>query len=497
MSRQQILPTAVDVGAEQWSVRYSERERRRFDFPSRQPAFGIQPALSVHPLVHAGVAYFNDADYIYAYNLRTGKPAWPGPPGEEENAAIYQRHDNLFRKFAHAAVGVPRFSMTIHDGRLYARMGTPITSRKERASIADIQTALVVLDLDPKQGQGKLLAKVSTDSFGPVGTPWSFEGAPVVGGNRVYMALRRSQPKMQVNVACFDAASGRLIWNRKVCAAVSNIGRNNNLISHQLLTLAEDKLFISTDLGAVAALDARNGAPLWVLTYESSPDKSPALLSDHTKQGLLPCLYHEETIYAAPNDSNLIFAIDVQNGVVKWQRRLSDRIRHLLGVGQGNLIVSGNSLWGLSAENGNGVWGRAITDPEYYGYGRGLLVDDAVWWPTREAIEIRSQRSGHRIHRQPIQLEPHGTTPARNTGGNLQITNGYLLVAQADRLVVYGEFPLPIQPARREISFANPPLKRRWSAFRKDDGPFAQRPGKAFLTIPAAPVHGVFGRDQN
>jgi len=456
MSRQQILPTAVDVAAEQWSVQFSEREQQRFEFPSRQPAFPMQPALSVHPLVHEGIVYFSDADRIYAYNLRTGKPAWPGPEGEEDNAVIYQLHDNLFRISPHDAAGVPRFSMTIHDGRLYARMGTPMTSRSERALNADIQTALVVLDLDPKQGQGKLLTKVSADRFGLGETPWSFEGSPVVGGNRVYIVLRRGQPQMQINVACFDATSGRLIWNRKVCAAVSNIGRNNNLITHQLLTLAENKLFISTDLGAVAALDARDGAPLWVLTYESSPAKSPAVFSDHTKQGLLPCMYHQGTVYAAPNDSNRIFAIDAQSGVVKWQRRLGDRIRHLLGVGQGNLIVSGNSLWGLNADNGNLVWGRAITDPEFYGYGRGLLVDDAIWWPTRETLEVRSQRTGHRFHRQPIPLEAHGTTRARNTGGNLQITNGYLLVAQADRLVVYGESPLPVQPTRREISSVSP-----------------------------------------
>ena len=464
MSRRQILPTAVDVAAERWSVPFSEREQHRFEFASRQPAFPMQPALSVHPLVHEGNVYFSDADRIYAYNLRTGKPAWPGPEGEEENAVIYQLHDDLSPIPSHSAAGVPRFSMTIHNGRLYARMGTPMTSRSERELNPDIHTTLVVLDLDPKQGQGKLLQKSSTDSFGRGGTSWSFEGSPVVGGNRVYVALRRSQPQMQINVACFDAANGRLIWNRKVCAAVSNIGRNNNLITHQLLTLAEDKLFVSTDLGAVAALDARDGAPLWVLTYESSPANSPAVFSDHTKQGLLPCLYHQGTVYAAPNDSNQIFAIDAQSGVVKWQRRLADRIRHLLGVGHGNLIVSGNSLWGLSAENGNVAWGRAITDPEFYGYGRGLLVDDAVWWPTRETIEIRSQRTGRRIHRQPIPLEAHGTTRARNTGGNLQITNGYLLVAQADRLVIYGESPLPVQPTRREISFAFPSRSYRFSS---------------------------------
>jgi Fe-S cluster biosynthesis and repair protein YggX len=344
--------------------------------------------------------------------------------------------------------------MTVHDGRLYARLGTPVTSRSERELnfVSESESVLVVLDLDPERGQGKLMTKISAANFDRDGSQWSFEGSPVVSRNRIYIALRRSRPQTQFNVACFDGETGRLIWNRKVCAVVSNVGNWQNWISHQLLTLAENKLFFSTGTGAIACLDAIEGLPLWVVTHESRPSASPAVLSDHTKQGLLPCLYHQGTVFAAPNDTDEILAIDANSGIVKWRRRLKDRLRHLLGIGRGNLIVSGNSLWGLDARTGRVVWGRRVTDPEFYGYGRGLLVDDSVWWPTRETIEIRSQQTGLRIHRQPILLPTHGTTAEPNTGGNLLITDGYLFVAQAHRLVAYWEYASPIKRPRQKIS---------------------------------------------
>jgi outer membrane protein assembly factor BamB len=451
-ARNDIVPGPVDVGAERWSIRFSGRERGRYKFPVRQPAFPRLLALSVHPVVYGDIVLLGNANHIDAYNRHTGKPAWPGPIGEEDDATILRLQDDPFTKPPRPAVGVPRFTMTVHDGRLYARMGTPITSLGEHEVNIESESVLVILDLDPERGQGKLLAKISAGNIDRGGSRWSFEGSPVVSRNRVYVALRRSRPQMQFNVACFDGETGRLIWNRKVCAVVSNVGSWQSWISHQLLTLAENKLFFSTGVGAIVCLEANEGLPLWVVTYDSRPSASSAVLSDHTKQGLLPCLYHQGTVFAAPNDTDEILAIDAHSGVVTWRRRLKDRIRHLLGIGRGNLIVSGNSLWGLDARTGRIVWGRAVTDPEFYGYGRGLLVDDSVWWPTRQTIEIRSQRSGLRIHRQPILLDAHGTTAEPNTGGNLLITDGYLLVAQTDRLVAYWEYALPFKRRRHEIS---------------------------------------------
>ena len=342
--------------------------------------------------------------------------------------------------------------MTLFDGKLYAKMGTPITSRQaDERGLPAHNSDLVCLNVHPKRGQGKLVWKISADDM-ERGATWAFEGTPVAGGGRVFVALRRSEQQTQTNVACFDSETGRIIWNRKVCAAVSDVGRWRNFISHQLLTLGAGSVFYSTDLGAIAALDAEDGTIRWVVTYQSHQPDSPAELSDHTKQGLLPCLYHRGLVIAAPNDSGQIMAIDAHSGLIRWRQTLNDRIRHLLGVGQGNLILSGNSLWALDLETGRPVWGREIIDPEFFGYGRGLLVGDAVWWPTRETIEIRSQQTGRPLRRKPIVLRTKGTSDARNSGGNLIIADGYFLVAQSDRLVAYGEHALPVKRSGAVIS---------------------------------------------
>ena len=65
------------------------------------------------------------------------------------------------------------------------------------------------------------------------------------------MALRRSLPQEQSNVACFDADTARLLWNRKVGITVAATDETVNSTSHLRLTLAEDMVFVSTDAGAV------------------------------------------------------------------------------------------------------------------------------------------------------------------------------------------------------------------------------------------------------
>ena len=62
---------------------------------------------------------------------------------------------------------------------------------------------------------------------------------------------------------------------------------------------------------------------------------------------------------------------------------------HLLGVAQGHLITSGKLLWWIDIYSGKIVArshddGRTGPDA----YGRGLLVGDKVWWPTRDAILV-------------------------------------------------------------------------------------------------------------
>ena len=48
---------------------------------------------------------------------------------------------------------------------------------------------------------------------------WAFEGAPVVEGQNLYVAMRKSDVRPQAHVACFDVDTGRRRWRTLVCSA--------------------------------------------------------------------------------------------------------------------------------------------------------------------------------------------------------------------------------------------------------------------------------------
>ncbi|QDU08536.1 PQQ-binding-like beta-propeller repeat protein [Gimesia aquarii] len=417
----------VDVGAVAWSFRIPRTGNQEF---TRKPAFKQAVAPGIFPVVHRDHVFFNDAERIYALNWKSGLPAW----STDQNASpvIYPSVlGGFFRKPFRPVVGVPRFTMTISEGRLYARMGPPVTSvaKDERLGLF---SDLVCLDLD--QGQGKLLWKISSSQLREQNFIWSFEGTPVISGSKLFVVLHRGFPQVQTNVACFSTETGELIWNQKVCMALRNIEEGVNYISHLLLTLAEGQLYLSTDMGAIASLDSDDGKINWVVTYPTQEESTHTELSDHMKTGIVPCLYDRGILYAAPQDSSLLMAFDADSGLLLWEREFPEPIRDLLGVNQSTLYVSGNQLFGLNKRTGTVSWKVGYQDPEGFGYGRGILAGKYVYWPLREEILVVDAEQGFLT--QKIALGSiHG-----ESGGNLVMVGGRLLIAQPGKLTAFDNY---------------------------------------------------------
>src|SRR6185295_9552381 len=97
-------------------------------------------------------------------------------------------------------------------------------------------------------GEGKLVWRVASEEIDRqdplnAGAPWCFEGSPIANSQRVFVALRRSLPQEQLNVACFDADTATLLWNRKIGVTVAATDDVVNSTSHLRVTLAEDSVF--------------------------------------------------------------------------------------------------------------------------------------------------------------------------------------------------------------------------------------------------------------
>lgn len=428
----------LDVGAAIWSFRVPLVWSQEY---TRKPAFGQRVPPGLFPVVKGEHVFINDSERIYALNWKTGAPAWSNDP--QASPIIYPSVlQGAVRLPFRSVVGVPRFTMTVADGRLYARMGSPVTSvaKDERLGLF---SELVCLDLE--QGEGKLLWKISSAELREQNFVWSFEGAPVVAGDRLFVVLHRGFPEVQTNVACFSTETGELLWNQKVCLALRNIEEGVNYITHLLLTLAEGQLYLSTDMGAIASLDSQDGKINWVVTYPSEEDVSRSDLSDHMTTGLVPCLYDQGILFVAPQDTRRLMAFDATTGLLLWERDWPEQIRNLLGVTANTLVVSGNQLFGIDRANGALRWKTGYLDPEGFGYGRGLLAGDNVYWPLREELLVVDTERG--LLRQRIALHAlQGTT-----GGNLIVAGDQLLIAQPHRVTAFGNHGMvPVSPGQKE-----------------------------------------------
>ncbi|MBI3861122.1 MAG: PQQ-like beta-propeller repeat protein [Planctomycetia bacterium] len=451
VERNQPQPRAFDVGAPLWSVHLKEMRVERvarpdefaFDRADRGAAILPMRVLSYYPAVWNQVTFYCDETDVFAVDLaaaRGGQPAW----GNE--ASIYrlpQEHDQI-PQAPRPKAGLPRFSVTIDGARLFARLGQAAVPPGRNRGFRQVGNSLVCLDL---ARQGDLHWIVKSDELETDGGAWVFDGAPVAREGRVYAALRRSDPQLQLNIACFDAGSARLLWTRKVCNGVEALGGDFDEYRHQLLTLAEERLYFNTNLGAIAALDSRDGSVLWASTYPRVEVETIAAFNKRQQYGPNPCLYHRGLLCVAPYDCESVLAFDAETGILKWSHEVAGKVPQLLGVTGSKLIAAGDFLWAIDVQTGLAVWRDGRSDPEGSTWGRGLLAGGSVYWPRREEIRIIDAATGKPL-RQVELAQQHGLYG----GGNLAIAGGMLLVAQSDRLVAFSEFGARKKPAKDRLA---------------------------------------------
>lgn len=415
------LPTAErSLGRPRWSVQL--------------PYNSANGAGEIIPVVAGDTLFASNGESVFAWDAASGRPKWSevaDPSPDPQTAVIHSLADLVSPKLP--GDGQSRHFLTVREERLYARLGTPITGRAKQ----EVNAHSELVGLDIGVGEGKLVWRVAAKDIDPqdslsAASPWCFEGSPIADSHRVYVVLRRSLPQVQINVACFDADSARLLWNRKVGITVASTEEAVNSVSHLQLTLAEDSVFLSTDAGAIAALDTHDGAIRWLRTYVS---ETVLTARGEQRDGHTPPVYHDGVLYIAPLDTSLLLAIHAESGLLLWQREWPDPIQYVLGVASDKLIVQGRSLWSVALATGDLAWPHrrvGFDDPEAWSFGRGAIIGNEVWWPNREELVVVDAESG-RIARRLLLRES-----LELSGGNLTAVGTWLVVSRGGQLTIFG-----------------------------------------------------------
>jgi outer membrane protein assembly factor BamB len=390
--------------------------------PRRTPSTGgkvLPPAqaarfLAFHPLIVGDWALVADARYVTAYDLRTGV------------CEVWYEFELLRGEPKFPAEPDLRHTLTVADGRLYARMGVTGVNAEHAG-----ESVLVCLAVKGTPDKSRTLWQVKpTREEKDAGV---FEGAPVAGDGRVYIASSRIEKGQTVtSISCYHAArGGKPLWQQDVCAA-AEFKEEEPRYRHHLLTLAGPQVVYCSHTGAIIALDGLTGRRSWAVRYPGPAERT----DDHpAPRELAPCVYADGRLYAAPTDTNRLFCLDPTTGRTLWER---DRLEviHLLGVANGRLIFTTATprpgIRAVEADTGTDVAGwLQPEDGELPGLGRGFVAGDQVFWPTREGLRVLNVEDGQqRLDRDPVELR-------RLAVGNMVYGNGYLLVADAGQLFAY------------------------------------------------------------
>lgn len=390
--------------------------------------------LAFFPLVVDDIVLYNNSNSVFALNAADGTPSWQGGKSDEPRGLFFSLHEDG-AKPDHAghrrSLDAPRYSVTVRNGKLYARLGPRRIPVDANAANPTFISHLVCLDLTREGYEEWRIPR--TDKFRKfVREQWVFEGPPETDGKNVYVGMRRGFPWSESFVACFDAENGQLRWRTKVCEADSVYKTANNLV-----TLHEGIVYYNTNLGSVAAIEAESGIVRWVYRYERARSGKWSKPPMQFFRGLNPCIIHEGLVIVGPVDCESIVALDAVTGKRAWQT-VPLASSHLLGVGQGNLIASGRSVWWFNALTGKleAEWPGSSNRNAPRGYGRGVLANDSIYWPTNDEIIVFDQQLG--LHRTPIRQPGislrRPDLDGRVVQGNLSVSPHGLLLATESNL---------------------------------------------------------------
>jgi outer membrane protein assembly factor BamB len=423
--------------------------------------------LAFYPVVADKYVLASDGRYVTAYDVQTGQASDWYDAGR-------------FSGGIGADLSLPapmdlRYSLTVAEGCVFARLGTQYVQdvrpgEGRGAAVrarASGESLLVCLSLKPGRSgdRRRWLAKAIDLTRKDYSV---FEGAPVVGDGRVFIAATRFEgDKVITAVHCYpvdpEDTEPTLLWRADLCETrellpAARDGRpapGSQRARHHLLTLAGGRVFYCSHSGAVVALDTRTGRRAWAVRYPRRATREPE--DEPQLRDLAPCLYADGLLYVAPSDSEWLLCLDPATGRTVWERRGLEAV-HLLGVGQGRLIFStrrnpgtgrlhGGGLRAVGAADGADAMGWKLPDDGggLVPLGRGLLVGDLVLWPTARkpyGVFAVRQEDGH----QP----DNPTLLHRIPSGNLAFGDGILVVTDLREMAVFVPPGMLLEEAEKE-----------------------------------------------
>ena len=257
-------------------------------------------------------------------------------------------------------------------------------------------------------------------------------GSPIASGSgTVFMALVRVQGEVLIHVVCIDSW-GKVQWSSGLGSfrVSDHLGQ---IVAAVPPLESGPMIIVSTNLGAVAALDAADGTILWMREYPRLQRAARAEAVGHgSRWSLAPPAATPDLILCAPQDSDLLLALGREDGTIRW-RVARDRHAFLIGTDGERCYLGGKEVCAIrTAGPGAGgiVWTWSMPE-DSFALGQGTIRGDRILIPERDALVQLDGASGR-----PVSIT---LWDFQGGGGNLLAAGRHLAVAGSGDFLVYGD----------------------------------------------------------
>lgn len=445
----------------------------------RNLSYGVQPAIS------RGELFFQDGQYVYGISLDSGLPL----PGW---AATYPGEANgRYALGGRIPIG-QQLCVTVTEDHvlLIAGMSDSIRTvgygRNPGRGVSE--TRLICLDRTTGRHLWTTAMKTLPEELASA-RGLDLTGAPLLANGRVFVGARggAGQSFEDAYVVSFDLASGALQWACYVASAntgpmgygVQTTGSSGTC--H--ISYSSGRLYVLTNLGALASVDAFSGTIHWLTIYPREQQQGdPRMGMARVQQkanvnswSASPPVLHDGRIFILPLDATHLMVYDANSGLevkrikladigaVTPQRRPGesapkpDEPDTLLAVVGDMLITSGQ--WGVQAIDWKAYDNKFNPRSSKYVFwpqslpeairGRGVVTTDGVFVSTDKRllrIGLKTGKIEQTYPRYPATWE------GEEGPGNILVTDNHVVVATRSRVNVMTDLDAARKRFAAEIS---------------------------------------------
>jgi outer membrane protein assembly factor BamB len=498
-TRNRILAVSGTPGAHLYSIQLSKPTRvnspqaqvldARYKEDAKNGA-----TIGVMPAVDRGELFFQDGERLYGLNLESGVPltGWAQSHGPD--------HDGAYT--LPGVSGSPRshqLTVTVADHSVLAVMGQQDTNLLRVGMGQQGETRLVCLD----RTTGKENWVIAPSQFKqPSLKALQFGGSPMVVGETVLIVGTATEQAFEhYYVLCFDLNNGTLRWNSDLgsssTVAPAWAGFNQNPVqpaNESHLAYSNGRVYVQTNRGTIAALDAYNGTINWLDIYSRgkqammNPAFNPMFMQpgqfpqDQTKPWAFnPLIVSQGMLFTLPTEGKHLLIYEAASGQEIKKIDLADLAHQIKGdtvvdqedfstmagvIGDMLIVVGNHTVVALNWKTYDSDHyddGKMLFWDAPYAKavrGRPFLTSTRLFLPMEDHLYMLDLKTGSVVDEYP--KHPRTWEDGEDDKpGNVLATSDHMVIANADRVDVYTDLQAAKKKLDREVAEApNDPQPR-------------------------------------